>query len=101
MRDKETLELMADLIKNVMSATVRRGFQVATKNHYSLDTNLKLAISPLQSFKLGLLMRISTDSTLGRVDSTYVCTLSSKVKTRLTLVFSLCTKYTCLWDCNL
>ena len=65
LRDKETFELMADLIKNVMSATVRRGFQVATKNHYSLDTNLKLAISLLQSFELGLLMRISTDSVEG------------------------------------
>ena len=73
MRDKETFELMANLIKNAMSAIVRRGFQVATKNHYSQDTNLKLAISPLQSFELGLLMRISTDSTLGGLSlRTYV-----------------------------
>ena len=49
LRDKESFELRADLIKYIMSATTRRGFQVATKNHYSLDTNLKLAISPLQS----------------------------------------------------
>ena len=65
LRDKETFELIADFIKNVMRATTRRGCQIVTKNHYSLDSNLKLAISPLQSFALGLLMRISTDSSKG------------------------------------